>query len=112
MAEETTKLVNVLRRIARSAGYAAWNKSEPDAARFCAHQYNKVLARLSELEPAARPLFTGLPEGASPEVIRIAARELAAYFEDEGQGQRDFYEFRRGSRGFRFGRAAVAIRGG
>jgi hypothetical protein len=83
MERETVKLINVLRRIARSAGYAAWAKPEPDAARFCVIQYNKVLARLSEIEPGVRTLFTPLPENASPTVVRIAARELAAYFEDE-----------------------------
>lgn len=83
MEMETVKLVNVLRRIARGAGYAAWAKAEPDAVRFCVTQYNKVLARLLELEPNIRTLFTPLPEGASVDVVRIAARELAAYFEDE-----------------------------
>ncbi|MEK6320755.1 MAG: hypothetical protein AABN33_03620 [Acidobacteriota bacterium] len=79
---EIAKLTNVLRRIARAASYAAWNR-DADAARFCVQQYNKVLARLSELEGAVAPLFTQLPETASPEVARLAAHELAAYFEDE-----------------------------
>lgn len=79
---EITKLINVLRRIARAASHAAWSR-DADAARFCAIQYNKVLARLSELEPAVGPLFTTLPESASADVTRIAAHELAAYFEDE-----------------------------
>lgn len=83
MEKETVKLINVLRRIARAARYAASVKSDPETARFCVAQYNKVLARLSELEPGVRTLFTPLPENASPEVTRIAARELAAYFEDE-----------------------------
>lgn len=83
MQKETVKLVNVLRRIARGAGYAAWVKSDPEAARFCVVQYNKVLARISELEPAIKTLFTPLAEDTSPEITRIAARELAAYFEDE-----------------------------
>jgi hypothetical protein len=83
MEKETIKLVNVLRRIARAARYAASVKSDPEAARFCVSQYNKVLARLSELEPAVKTLFTPLPENASPEITRMAARELAAYFEDE-----------------------------
>ena len=80
--KEIAKLVNVLRRIARAATHAAWSR-DPDAARFCALQYNKLLARLSELEPAVRALFTALPENASPDVVRIAAHELAAYFKDE-----------------------------
>ena len=81
MEQETVKLVNVLRRIARAAGYAVWTKAKPDATEFCAAQYNRVLARLSELEPAVKPLFTPLSESASAEVIRIAARDLLAYFE-------------------------------
>jgi hypothetical protein len=81
--KETRKLVNVLKRIARGAGYAAWMKSDSDAARFCAGQYNRVLGRISELEPHLNNLFSVLAEDASPEVTRIAARELVAYFEDE-----------------------------
>ena len=83
MEKETTKLINVLRRNARAARHAAWARSDADATRFCATQYNKVLLRLSEIEPGVRTLFTPLPEDAAAEVIRIAAGELAAYFEDE-----------------------------
>lgn len=98
MEQETVKLLNVLRRIARAAGYAAWTKPGPDATQFCVAQYNRVLARLSELEPSVKPLFTPLSETASPEVIRIAARELLAYFEaDEPEFVRGF------GRGFYFG---------
>ena len=92
MEQETVKLLNVLRRIARAAGYAAWTKAGTDATQFCVGQYNRVLARLTELEPAAKPLFTPLSDSASPEVIRIAARELLAYFEaDEPEHARGFY---------------------
>lgn len=83
MEPEKVKLLNVLRRIERAAGYAAWVRREPDAARFCVAQYNKVLVRLGELEPNIKTLFTPLAEDISPEVVRMAARELAAYFEDE-----------------------------
>lgn len=83
MEQETVKLLNVLKRIARAAGYAAWTRARPDATQFCATQYNRVLKRLSELEPAIKPLFAPLSETASPEVTRIAARELLAYFEVE-----------------------------
>jgi hypothetical protein len=92
MEKETVKLLNVLRRIERAAGYAAWTKSGADATQFCVAQYNRVLARLTEIEPAVKPLFTPLSESASPEVIRIAARELLAYFEvDESQFAQEFY---------------------
>src|ERR1041384_64066 len=79
---ETAKLVNVLRRIARAATHAAWTRNA-EAARFCVTQYNKVLARISEIEPAAAGLFTPLPNSASGEVTRFAAHELAAYFDDK-----------------------------
>lgn len=98
MERETVKLLNVLRRIARAAGYAAWTKSTAEATQFCVAQYNRVLARLSELEPSIKPLFTPLSESTSPEVVRIAARELLAYFEaDEPEFVPRF------GRGFRFG---------
>jgi hypothetical protein len=97
MEQETVKLLSVLRRIARAAGYAAWTKSGTDATQFCAAQYNRVLARLAEIEPAITPLFPPLTESASAEVIRIAARELLAYFEaDEPEFVRGF------GRGFYF----------
>lgn len=96
MEKETVKLINVLRRIARAAGYAAWMKSGTDATQFLVAQHNRVLARLTELEPAVKPLFTPLNESASPEVIRIAARDLLAYFEaDEPEFARAFYFGRR-----------------
>jgi hypothetical protein len=98
MEKETVKLLNVLRRIARAAGYAAWTKANAEATQFCVAQYNRVLARLSELEPSIKPLFTPLSESASLEVVRIAARELLAYFEaDEPEFISGF------GRGFRFG---------
>jgi hypothetical protein len=97
MEKETVKLLNVLRRISRAAGYAAWTKAGPDATQFCVAQYNRVLARMTELEPAVKPLFTPLSESASPEVVRLAARELLAYFEaDEPEFVRGF------GRGFYF----------
>jgi hypothetical protein len=49
-----------------------------------------VLAKLTELEPAVGRAFQPLAQDASPEVIRIAARELAAYFEDEAQPSRSY----------------------
>jgi hypothetical protein len=81
MEQKTVKLLNVLRRIARAAGYSQWVKADPQATRFCASQYNKVLARLSELEPALKPIFAPIADDVSPDVTRMAARELLAYFE-------------------------------
>jgi hypothetical protein len=105
---EIRKLVNVLRRIVRAANYVSWRQAEPDAAQFCVSQYNKVLARLVELEPAAAGLFTSLPEAAPPEVTRMAAYELAAYFEEEAATERGHHRARHcGGRRVRVGWAAV-----
>ena len=83
MEQEIVKLLNVLRRIYRAAAYAAWTKAGTDATQFLVGQYNRILARLTEIEPAANSLFTPLSDSASPEVIRIATRELHAYFEPD-----------------------------
>jgi hypothetical protein len=87
--QEINKLTNVLHRIARSASYAAWNNSAQAAAAFCAKQFNAVLARLTELEPQVVHAFAPLPETASSQVTRIAARELGAYFEGEAQEEKE-----------------------
>ena len=81
MEQEIVKLLNVLRLTARAARYFEWTRSASDANQFCIVQYNRILARLGELEPAIKPLFTPLPETASSQVMRMAARELIAYFE-------------------------------
>jgi hypothetical protein len=105
---EIGKLVNVLRRIVRAANFVSWRQAQPDAAQFCVSQYNRVLARLVELEPAAAGLFTTLPEGAPPDVTRMAAYELAAYFEDEAASDRGHQRWRHcGGRRVRVGWTAV-----
>lgn len=85
--QEIAKLVNVLHRIGRAAAFSSWIRREDDALKFCAAQYNRVLARLKELEPAIATLFGELAEDASPHVVRMAAHDLAAYFEDEVPGR-------------------------
>lgn len=84
--KELTKLTNVLRRTARMALQAEWTGSDDGAARFTADRYNRVLARLRELDPELDKLFDPLPDGASLSVIAIACRQLAAYYEDEAEG--------------------------
>ena len=93
---EIAKLVNVLYRIARGANYVAMTGGvDPQAARFCVAQYNGVLSRLTEIEPAAGQAFAPLAAEASPEISRMAARELAAFFEDETQSARSNRRVRR-----------------
>jgi hypothetical protein len=83
MEQEIPKLISVVRRIARATRYIEWTRPGPDATQFCVAQYNRILARLTEIEPAVATLFTPLNDATSPEVIRMACRDLVSYFEVE-----------------------------
>lgn len=80
---EIAKLVRVLHQIAFAEKFSAWSSKQEDLSRFSTEQYNRVFARLKELEPSINGLFAELKEGTNPRVIRMAARELAGYFEEE-----------------------------
>jgi hypothetical protein len=97
--KELAKLINVLRRTARMAIQAEWTGGKEDAASFCVDQYNRVLARLKEIDPEMSVIFEPLPAGSSFSVVAVASRQLAAYYEDEvGQGKGP----RRGGYGYAF----------
>jgi hypothetical protein len=81
--KELVKLINVLRRTSRMALQSEWTGGKEDAAAFCADQYNRVLARLKEMDPALNAIFQPLPPGSSLTVVAMASRQLAAYYEDE-----------------------------
>lgn len=81
--KEVAKLVNVLRRTSRMALQSEWTGSSQDAARFCVEQYNRVLARLKELDPDVAAVFEPLAVDSSLTVAAMACRQLAAYYEDE-----------------------------
>lgn len=80
---EIAKLVRVLHQIAFAEKFSAWNERREDISRFSVQQYNRVFARLKEIEPSIAGLFIELQEVANPRVIRMAAHELAGYFEEE-----------------------------
>jgi hypothetical protein len=80
---ELVKLINVLRRTSRMALQSEWTGGKDDAASFCTEQYNRVLARLKELDPGVGSVFDPLPAGSSLTVVAMASRQLAAYYEDE-----------------------------
>ena len=85
--KELAKLVNVLRRTSRMALQSEWTGSNQEAARFCVEQYNRVLARLRELDPDVGAVFEALPADSSLTVAAMACRQLSAYYEDEvGRG--------------------------
>ena len=81
--KELLKLINVLRRTSRMALQSEWTGGKEDAAAFCTEQYNRVLARLKELDPGVASVFDPLPSGSSLTVVAMASRQLAAYYEDE-----------------------------
>ncbi len=81
--KEIARLVNVLKKTARMAQQTAWTGSDDDAATYCVEQYNRVLARLAELDPEASAVFEALPAGSSLSVVALACRQLAAYYEEE-----------------------------
>ena len=88
--KEIAKLVNVLRRTARMAQQAGWTGDDEEAAAFNVEQYNRVLARLIELDDGASTIFESLPTGASLTVVALACRQLAAYYEDEVRASRSW----------------------
>ena len=81
--KELVKLINVLRRTSRMALQSEWTGGKEDAAAYCTDQYNRVLARLKELDPGVSVVFEPLPAGSSLTVVAMASRQLAAYYEDE-----------------------------
>ena len=93
--KELLKLINVLRRTGRMASQAHWTGADKDAAVFCAEKYNRVLARLKELDESVGSVFEPLPAESSLTVTAIACRQLAAYYEDElgAEGFRGAYGF-------------------
>ena len=86
--KELAKLVNVLRRTSRMALQSEWTGGNEDAAAYCTEQYNRVLARLKELDPGVSAVFEPLPAGSSLTVVAMASRQLAAYHEDDVESPR------------------------
>ena len=86
--KELAKLINVLRRTSRMALQSEWTGGSEDSAAFCTEQYNRVLARLKEIDANVGGIFEPLPAGSSLTVVGMACRQLAAYYEDElGSGR-------------------------
>lgn len=81
--KELSKLLNVLRRTYRMALQSEWTGGKEDAAAFSTEQYNRVLARLKEMDPGVGTIFEPLPAGSSLTVVAMACRQLYAYYEDE-----------------------------
>lgn len=81
--QELKKLINVLSRTARSAMRVQWMQAGESEARFAVSQYNKILARLSELDPSVKNVFDPLAEDSSLVTVAMACRQVVSYYEDE-----------------------------
>jgi hypothetical protein len=88
--KELLKLINVLRRTSRMAMQSEWTGGSQDAAAYCTEQYNRVLARLKEIDENVGTVFDPLPAGSSLTVVAMASRQLTAYYEDEVGGTKGF----------------------
>jgi hypothetical protein len=81
--KELVKLVNVLRQTARMCVQSEMTGHDGATAAFCAEKYNRVLARLKELDEGVGVVFEPLPADTTLAVTAIACRQLAAYYDDE-----------------------------
>ena len=81
--QEIRKLINVMHRMTRTAARVQWMGAGENEARFAVSQYNKILARLSELDPNIKGVFDALPEDSTLTVVAMAARQMVSYYEDE-----------------------------
>ncbi len=88
MERETKILAAVLHQIAYDAGYVLLCRGDPEIVPFCIAQYNRVHARLGEVNPALTAPFGRLPDDASAGEIRIVARALVAYIREKTRKQR------------------------
>ena len=88
MERELKRLAAVLHQIAHDAGCALLRRDASETARFCTAQYNRIHARIAELDPALSALFGALPDEATAGQVRIIARALAASIKEKTRTQR------------------------
>lgn len=96
--QELKKLINVLHRTGRSAMRVQWTHPGESETRYAVSQYNKILARLSELDPDLKNVFDPLAEGSSLVTVAMACRQVVSYYEDEVNVEEEY-----GPRGFAAG---------
>jgi hypothetical protein len=89
--QELKKLINVLRRTARSATRVQWMHPGESETRFAVAQYNKILARLGEIDPNIKNVFEPLAEDSSLLTVAMACRQVESYYEDEVRVEEEFW---------------------
>lgn len=90
MKRELQRLAAVLRQIAYDAGCTLLGRGSRDSIRQCTAQYNRIHARITELDPDIAALFGPLPDHATAGQVRIAARALAAYIREQAVEEREY----------------------
>lgn len=99
--QELKKLINVLHRTARSALRIQWMHAGDNEARFAVGQFNRILARLGDLDPSVKAVFEPLPADSSLTTVAMACRQVVSYYEDEVKVEEEHW--RRGfAAGFKF----------
>ncbi len=81
--QELKKLINVLHRMTRTAARVQWMGAGEHEAKFATTQYNKIIARLGDLDPNIKGVFDQLPEDSTLTIVAMAARQVVSYYEDE-----------------------------
>jgi hypothetical protein len=89
--QELKKLINVLHRTARSATRLQWMSAGESEARYGVLQFNRILARLGELDPNIKTVFEPLAEDSSLLTIAMACRQVVSYYEDEVKVEEEFW---------------------
>src|SRR5689334_9761459 len=95
--KELKKLINVLHRTARAAVRMQWMHAGESEAQYAVTQFNRILARLGELDPDVKAVFAPLAEGSTLITVAMACRQVVSYYEDEVKVEEE------GPRGFAAG---------
>jgi hypothetical protein len=88
--QELKKLINVLRHIARLATRAQGMSAGESEARYGISLFNKILARLGELDPNIKNVFEPLAEDSPLLSVAMACRQVVSYYEDEVKVEEEF----------------------
>lgn len=94
--QELRKLINVLHRTARAASRVQWMDAGESEAKYAVAQFNRILARLVEIDPNISSVFAPLPEDSSLLTVAMACRQVVSYYEDEVRTEHGGWGFEAG----------------
>lgn len=85
MNRDLTALAQPLRQIAYNAGLAVLSTMDAETIRFYTMQYNYIRRQLVKRHPMVASVSRSLETDAAPGDLRLAARALALFVEQETQ---------------------------